>query len=85
MSSEIRGHFEFNKALKTLLARSRRKRLARMSYFIKSKSFREKDDVWRHADKLLEIVKNGKLTSASVVQLKASKPKSKRTFVDYDL
>lgn len=80
VSSEVRGYFEFNKSLKTLLARSRKKRLARMSYSLKSKSFREKDDVWQYADKLLESTLDGKLLLTNKIQLVPPKPKSKKLF-----
>jgi hypothetical protein len=77
VSGEVRNYFEFNKALKTLLARSRRKRLARISYFVKSKSFREKEAVWKYADKLLKDVQDGKLKPTNAIQLEAKKPANK--------
>jgi hypothetical protein len=78
VSGEVRGCSEFNKALKTLLARLRKKRLARISYFVKSKHFRAKDDVWRYADKLLEQAKSGKLTSATKIQLESPKKDARK-------
>lgn len=74
ISSNVSNWSEMEKALKTLRAKSRHKRLGRVSYSVITEYFKEKDDVWRRADKLLEQVQAGKLELNEPVPLDAKKP-----------
>lgn len=61
ISNEIRNSYNFGKMLNDLKGVTRKDRLEKyMKYFFFEKSFKEKDDVWRYADKLLERANNGK-------------------------
>ena len=53
MANTIRNHVELEKTLKTLRAKTRYKRLNRVSYGTTSGYSKEKDDAWKYADKLL--------------------------------
>jgi hypothetical protein len=74
MSSNVSNWNEMEKVLKTLRAKSRHKRLDRVSYSVVTEYFKEKDDVWRHADKLLEQVQAGRLELGELMTLDVKKP-----------
>ena len=62
ISNDIRNSFSFIEALKNMKGIPRKERLEKyMTYFSFEKYFREKDDVWRYADILLEKINNGEI------------------------
>lgn len=59
ISSEIRGGRGFMNGYRTFSKLVRQKNLDKMAVAVQNRHFREKDDVWRYADKLLLKARNG--------------------------
>lgn len=74
ISSNVSNWGEMEKALKTLRAKSRYKRLGRVSYSVITEYFKEKDHVWKHADKLLKQIQAGELELIDPVPIEVKKP-----------
>lgn len=61
VSTARTNHTSFNNALNTYKGKLRKENIEKnLQYCIIEKYFREKDDVWRYADKILENANNGK-------------------------
>lgn len=62
-SSEIRGGYAFSNNIKKDNPKTKDLKIKKLFYLIQTKNFKEKDDVWRYADKLLEQIEHGLISS----------------------